>query len=101
MKKYVSNVINAEIFKNLENYQVLHEYSFKDDENNVRGIIDCLVVKDDEIDIIDFKLKNLSEDAYDTQLRTYKKYIATLTDKPIKMYLLAALTGETREVKDE
>ena len=101
MKKYVSNVINAEIFKNLENSQVLHEYSFKDDENNVRGIIDCLIVKDDEIDIVDFKLKNLSEDAYDTQLRTYKKYIATLTDKPIKMYLLAALTGETREVKDE
>ena len=100
-KRYVSNVINSKFFKNLGNSQVLHEYSFKDEKNNVRGIIDCLIVKDDEIDIIDFKLKNISEDAYDKQLITYKKYISTISDKPIKMYLLAAITGEVREVKDE
>ncbi len=101
IKKIIPNVINSKIFKNLENSQVLHEYSFNDEKNNVRGVIDCLIIKDNEIDIVDFKLKHLDDEAYNNQLRTYKKYISSISDKPVKMYLLAALTGELREVKDE
>ena len=60
-----------------------------------------MIIKDNEIDIIDFKLKNIAEEDYDKQLKTYKAYISSISDKPIKMYLLAALTGEVREAKDE
>ena len=100
-RKIANNVINSDLFKGVTNEQVRHEFSFYDKENNVNGVIDCLIIKDNEIDIVDFKLKNIAEEDYDKQLRTYKAYISSISDKPIKMYLLAALTGEAREVKDE
>ena len=100
-RKVANNVINSELFKGVTNEQVRHEFSYYDKDNNVNGVIDCLIIKDNEIDIIDFKLKNIAEEDYDKQLKTYKTYISSISDKPIKMYLLAALTGEIREVKDE
>lgn len=101
MRRYVKNVKNSSLFKEVRNEQVRHEYRFFDEKNNVEGYIDALIIKDNEVDIVDFKLKNIDDEAYDKQLRTYKRYIATLTNLPIKMYLLAAITGEIREVKDE
>ncbi len=100
-RRIANNVINSELFKGVTNEQVRHEFSYFDKENNVNGVIDCLIIKDHEIDIVDFKLKNIAEEEYDKQLKTYKAYISTISDKQIKMYLLAALTGEVREVKDE
>ena len=101
MRKYVSNVKNSSLFKDVKNEQVRHEYRFYDDENNVEGYIDALIIKEKEIDIIDFKLKKIDDEEYDKQLRTYKKYMSQITKLPVKMYLLAAITGEIREVKDE
>lgn len=100
-RRIANNVINSELFKGVTNEQVRHEFSYFDKENNVNGVIDCLIIKDREIDIVDFKLKNIAEEEYDRQLKTYKAYISSISDKQIKMYLLAALTGEVREVKDE
>ena len=101
MKKYVYNVMNSPLFKGVNNEQVRHEYRFYDIDTGIQGYIDALIIKDNEIDIVDFKLKNIDDSEYDRQLRIYKSYINKITDKPIKMYLLAAITGEIREVKDE
>lgn len=101
MKKYVYNVINSKLFKGITNEQVRHEFRFYDSESNIQGYIDALIIKDDEIDIVDFKLKNIMDEEYDRQLRIYKSYLVKQTSLPVKMYLLAAVTGEIREVKDE
>ena len=55
----------------------------------------------DYSDILENIIKHIDDKEYDKQLRTYKKYVSRFTNKPIKMYLLAAMTGETREVEDE
>ena len=99
MKRYVDNVLSSKIFANVKNNEVLHEFSFFDELNNVSGIIDCLVMKDDEIDIIDFKLKNIDDEKYVLQLHTYRDYIKQLTTKNIKLYLISAITGEVREIE--
>ena len=91
---------NLFLDKGIKNEQVRHEFSFFDEENNLNGYIDALIIKNDEIDIVDFKLKNIDEEEYDRQLRLYKRYIAKKTNLPVKMFLLAALTGEIREVQD-
>lgn len=101
MKKYVYNVMNSSLFKDIDNNQVRHEYRFYDEDKNIQGYIDALIIKDNEIDIVDFKLKNIDEEEYDKQLIVYKSYLKKQTNLPIKMYLLAAITGEIREVKDE
>ena len=99
MRKYVYNVKNSFLFKGVSNSQVRHEYHFYDSSSGLEGYIDALIIKEDEIDIVDFKLKNIEDEEYDRQLKIYKSYIEKHTTKPIKMYLLAAITGEVREVK--
>ena len=99
MRKYVYNVKNSPLFKGVKNKDVRHEYHFYDNSSGIEGYIDALIIKDNEVDIIDFKLKNIDEIEYVRQLNIYKDYIKKVTDKPIKMYLLAAITGEIKEVK--
>ena len=101
MRRYVYNVMNSSLFSDITNEQVRHEFRFFDSEENIEGYIDALIIKENEIDIVDFKLKNIDEEEYDRQLRIYKKCLLKKTNLPIKMYLLAAITGEIREVKDE
>ena len=99
MRRYIDNVLRAKNFANLKNNQVLHEFSFFDELNNVSGIIDCLVLKEDHVEIIDFKLKNIDDEKYVLQLNTYRDYIKQLTNKPIELYLISAITGEVREIE--
>lgn len=98
IKKYVDNLLNNDLFKDVKNKQILHEYEFFDTVNNTHGIIDCLIVRDHSIDIVDFKLKNISDEAYDRQLKAYRDYVATITNLPIKMYLLSIIDNKIREI---
>lgn len=96
--KYLTNVLNLEIFKNIKNDDLLHEYKFYDEINNVHGVIDCIIKKEDSIIIVDFKLKNISDEAYINQLHIYCDYISQISDKPIKMYLVSIIDGVSMEV---
>ena len=100
-KKIASNVFNSPIFKGVTNEMVKPEFAYYDEINNVNGIIDCLIEKDDEILIVDYKLKNIADEEYEKQLKTYYKYVSSVSKKTIKMYLLAALTGECKEVNND
>ena len=100
MKRYVNNVISSLLFNKVTNSMCRREFHFFDEKNNTEGFIDALIIKDDSVIIVDYKIKNIADSEYDKQLRTYKKYIAQITDKPIYMYLIAAVNGEIREVKD-
>ena len=98
MKRNVENVLNNKLFQGVRNDQLRHEFEFYDEKNEVRGIIDCLIIRDDRIDIVDFKLKNISNEEYIIQLNVYRSYIRQITDKPIRTYLLATMTGESEEI---
>ena len=49
--------------------------SFEENDISYHGIIDLMLVYDNHIDIIDYKLKNLSDENYKKQLSGYKNYI--------------------------
>ena len=51
------------------------------------------------MDLIDFKLKNIDDEKYVMQLHTYRDYIKQISDKNIHMYLIAAITGEVKEIE--
>ena len=99
MQKYVKNVVNCGLFDNINKTKFLHEFEFFDEKNQVNGVIDALLIKDNEIDIIDFKLKKIDDENYDKQLHVYYDYIVQIANnKPIKMFLVSAITGEVKEV---
>lgn len=98
-KQKIANIINLPIFNNVKNEQIRHEFPFFDNDNQVYGIIDCLLIKDDEIDIIDFKLKNIDDIAYLKQLQTYYNYISTIANgRKIKTYLISIIDAIVKEV---
>jgi len=55
-------------------------------------------VTQDKAVIVDFKLKNLDDEAYLNQLSGYKDYVEKTLKKPVDCYLFAVLTGELRKI---
>ena len=97
-KKRIDKFLANSLFKGLKNVNVMHEYPFYDEKNNVHGVIDLMIEKEDSIDIIDFKLSHVDDASYDKQVRTYKNYISQLTDKKINTYVTGILSNDIRKV---
>ena len=76
----VKNISNATVYKE-------HEIRFIKDGSIYHGFIDLMVEYDDHIDIIDYKLSNISSEEYVIQLSGYKEYIENKYNKPTDIYL--------------
>ena len=96
-KHLIDKVLQLSVFDDLNNATILKEYPFFDEINNVQGIIDLLIVKDDEIKIIDYKTKHIDDEAYALQLKTYANYIKQRFDQPIHVYLLSIMDAIIEE----
>ena len=79
---------------------VYKEYEFIYEEDNVRykGIIDLMLEYDNYINIIDYKLKNIDDENYLKQLHGYKKYIESISDKNVYIYLYSIMDDELRKL---
>ena len=89
----IKNLLQNDIFKDIENSKIYKEYEFtyNDDKETKNGIIDLMIEHEKFIDIIDYKLKNISDDAYIKQLNGYKEYIKDKTKKDVNIYLYSLL----------
>lgn len=95
----IDKFIKNPLFNNLDNATVLHEYAFYDEENERKGVIDLMIVYDDHIDIIDFKLSHIDDLAYDRQVSLYKDYISKIANgREINTYIFGIFSGLTRKV---
>jgi len=95
----VEKALNAPIFKTLQGAQIFKEYQFIDLENRVNGIIDLLILFEERCLIVDYKLKNLDDEAYHEQLTIYRNFVQRTFKRPVECYLLSVVTGEVKEVK--
>ena len=77
--------------KDINNAKIYKEYKFYTEDLESMGIIDLMLEYDDHIDIIDYKLKNINDEAYFYQLNAYKEYIKTVSDKEINIYLYSII----------
>ncbi len=99
IKSIIDKVLDNELFDNLNNCKILKEFSFNDKINNINGIIDCMIIKDDEVIIIDYKTRQINDEAYKKQLNIYASYVKQLTNKKIKLYLLSIIDNRFKEVE--
>ena len=81
----INNFINTDIIKENLNSKMYKEYEFTYTKNNnySHGIIDLLIERDDKMIIIDYKLKNIDDLAYDKQLNGYREVIKEKTAKNV------------------
>ncbi len=100
-RKIIDKALQAPFFDDLENAKTYSEYGYYDEEFKTSGYIDLLLVKTDEIVIIDYKLKHIDDEAYTDQLHTYKRNIEKIfgTERPVNCYLLSLTTGEYSKVE--
>ena len=93
-KKIVDLFLKTNILDNTK--EVYKEYEFIDDGRH--GIIDLLLIKENENVIIDYKLKNIDDEAYINQLNGYKDYIEKITDKSTNVYLYSVMDGKLQKM---
>ena len=101
-RNVIRKVLEFPLFDNLGEARVYKEYSYYDPEFKTNGSIDLLIVrKDGDIDIVDYKLKNIDDDAYRTQLATYRRNVERLfgKDRQIRTYLLSLLECRLEEIR--
>ena len=81
---------------------VYREYEFSYQENNIvyNGVIDLMLEYDDYINIIDYKLKNIMDEKYNLQLRGYKKYIESISNKVVNIYLYSLIEDKILKIED-
>ncbi len=76
-----------------------YEFIYEEDNTTYHGIIDLMLEYQDNIKIIDYKLKNINDDAYIKQLTGYKDYIEKLFNKKTSIYLYSITLNTLEEIK--
>ena len=100
---YVSKIqkfLQSPFVCNLSDAKIYQEYEFIYEEDNtlMHGIIDLLIEHADYIDIIDYKLKNIDDVAYDKQLNGYRDYISKIKEKDVNIYLYSIIDEKYRKI---
>lgn len=90
IERFLSLDIN---FKEADIYQE-YEFITKTDDGFKNGVIDLLLVYDEKLIIIDYKLKYTEDDAYLKQLNGYKEYMEKKLAKKAEIYLYSLIDGK-------
>ena len=100
IRNKITKFLKNDLLKNIKDANIYHEYEFRyvKDNNDYHGIIDLMLEYDDHIDIIDYKLKDVSNDDYKKQLEGYKEYINSVSDKKVKIYLYSIIEENLKEM---
>lgn len=98
--KKISSFLEKDIFEDINHAKIYKEYEFSYQKENeiYQGIIDLMIEKEEEIIIVDYKLKNIEDPDYIKQLTGYYEYIKQKTTKPISVYLYSIFDEQLKQV---
>ena len=102
IKNKILAFINSDLMNDKLNLNMYKEYEFIDntEESTLHGIID-LLIEGEDMTIIDYKLKNIDDSAYDKQLNGYRSFIEKKTGKKTRCFLYSILDEVYREVLND
>lgn len=98
LQKKIRKFLSSNIWKE-DPIHIYQEYEFYDviEEKQMHGIIDLMIEYEDEIRLVDYKLKQIDDIEYQNQLLGYQNYIEKMTSKKVTTYLYSII-DETIEV---
>ena len=96
IKNMIIKFLDTDLLKDISKGKIYKEYEFMYEKDNTlnHGIIDLMIEYSDYIDIIDYKLKNISDENYIKQLKGYKEYIEERTNKKVNLYLYSLIDNK-------
>ena len=72
------------------------------EEHNMKLFVNVddgtVIVYDNYVDIVDYKLKNIEDKAYIKQLNGYKKYISNFLKKDVNLYLYSIMENKLKKL---
>ena len=82
IKELAINLYQQDIFKDVKETTIFQEYEFiyNDDNTEKHGVIDLLIEHPSHIDIVDYKLSDVTDENYLLQLNGYKDYVQKKTN---------------------
>ena len=97
---YINNFLRQPLLSNINNAKIYKEYEFiyESEDEKLYGIVDLIIEYSDHIDIIDYKLKNITSEDYIKQLNGYKRYIESTFNKPTNIYLYSILNNKITSI---
>ena len=95
-REYIESFLNCGI--DFQNATIYKEYEFIN--NDSHGIIDLLLEYHDKVVIIDYKLKNIEDEAYLNQLNGYKTYISNKLNKEVNIYLYSIIDKKLKSLNN-
>jgi ATP-dependent exoDNAse (exonuclease V) beta subunit len=101
VRNKITKFLNNDLLKNIKDSNIYHEYEFIYNKDNTKyhGIIDLMIEYKDHIDIIDYKLKDVTDEDYIKQLNGYKEYIGSISNKKVNTYLYSIIEENFKEIK--
>ena len=92
--------LDSPLLKNIDKANIYQEYEFIEEVDHTlkHGVIDLMIEYSDHIDIIDYKLKNINDDAYVLQLTGYKNYISKIKNVPVNTYLYSIMDNVYKQI---
>jgi ATP-dependent helicase/nuclease subunit A len=99
-QKKIASFLNQDILKDLDKSKIYKEYEFiyNDVDGEHHGIIDLMLEYDNFIKIVDYKLKDIDEEAYIKQLIGYQKYIESISKKRVELYLYSIMDEKYKQI---
>ena len=98
LKTKIQRFIDSGILTGAINIYKEYEFIYEDSGKQLHGVIDLLIEYNDKFAIVDYKLKNMDDKAYENQLLGYKDYIQLISDKPVQVYLYYIMDEELLEL---
>ncbi len=100
IEEKITHFLNSELLKNIDEAKIYKEYEFiyVKDDIKYHGIIDLMLVYNNHIDIIDYKLKNIEDKKYIEQLMGYKNFIEEKNNKLVNLYLYSIIDSNILKI---
>lgn len=77
-----------------------YEFMYQKNEIHYHGVIDLMLEYENLIIIVDYKLNNIGNPNYISQLFGYQHYIQHLTSKPVEVYLYSIVSDKMQKIKE-
>ncbi len=99
-KNLIESFLKSDLLSSIDKAKIYKEFEFINIDETIKetGIIDLLLEFEDHFKIIDYKLKNISDEAYINQLKGYKKYIETKYNKKTEIYLYSLIDKKYKKI---
>ncbi len=96
----IKTFLDLPLLSRREEATIYKEYEFIENKEGkeYHGIIDLMLVYEDHIDIVDYKLKKITDENYRKQLEGYQSYIESVTKKKTNIYLYSILDEKLTEL---